>query len=216
MRQRKTIATNQNLNLYFLLTCQNESTLTSKSLRTSSWSLWPDLAVRKESTESRGCFVLDLFFAEPIQNLVGCFCGRLLLAMNFDDWSILQRKWKICIPIPIRKVPWEGSKLRRARKEKDNAWHTFNISPSHFNLTSALEAEEKYKIVERKLREDYEKKLIKNVKQNPSRFFAYLRNKKKSNKTASCLRKANGQTTTCPKETADLLVESLVVGLQQR
>ena len=26
--------------------------------------------------------------------------------------------------------------------------------------------------------------------------------------TASCLRKANGQTTTCPKETADLLVES--------
>ena len=86
----------------------------------------------------------------------------------------------------------------------------------HFNLTSALEAEEKYKIVERKLREDYEKKLIKNVKQNPSRFFAYLRNKKKSNETVSCLRTANGQTTTCPKETADLLVESLVVGLQQR
>ena len=53
------------------------------------------------------------------------------------------------------------------------------------------------------------KKLAKNVKQNPSRFFAYLRNKKKSNKTVSCLRKANGQTTTCPiKETADLLVES--------
>lgn len=73
---------------------------------------------------------------------------------------------------------------------------------------SALEAEEKYKIVERKLREDYEKKLVKNVTQNPSRFFAYLRNKKKSNKTVSCLRKANGQTTICPKETADLLVES--------
>ena len=65
------------------------------------------------------------------------------------------------IPIPIRKVPWEGSKLRRARKEKDNAWRTFNISPSHFSLTSALEAEEKYKIVERKLREDYEKNLSK-------------------------------------------------------
>ena len=43
-----------------------------------------DLALRKESHGSRGCFVLDLFFAEPIQNLVGCFCGRLLLAMNFD------------------------------------------------------------------------------------------------------------------------------------
>ena len=113
--------------------------------------------------------------------------------------------------IPILKVPWEGSKLRRARKEQDNEWHTFNISPSHFNLTSALEAEEKYKLFERKLKEDCEqkrKKLAKNVKHNPSRFFAYLRNKKKSNKTVSCVRKANGQTTTCPKETADLLVES--------
>jgi len=69
-------------------------------------------------------------------------------------------------------------------------WHTYNISPSHFNLTSALEAEEKHKLVEWKLKEDYD------VKQNPSRFFGYLRNKKKSNKTVSCLRKANGQITT--------------------
>ena len=46
------------------------------------------------------------------------------------------------------------------------------------------------------------------MKQNPSKIFAYLRNKKKSNKTVSCLRKANGQTTTWPKETVDLLVES--------
>ena len=46
------------------------------------------------------------------------------------------------------------------------------------------------------------------MKQNPCKLFAYLRNKKKSNKTVSCLRKANGQTTTCPKETADLPVES--------
>ena len=46
-------------------------------------------------------------------------------------------------------------------------------------------------------------RLAKNMKLNPSRFFAYLRNKKKSNKIVSCLRKANGQSTNCPKETAD-------------
>ena len=46
------------------------------------------------------------------------------------------------------------------------------------------------------------------MKQNPSRFFAYLRNKKKSNKTVSSLQKANGETTTGPKETANLVVES--------
>ena len=64
----------------------------------------------------------------------------------------------------------------------------------------------KYKSVERKFKENYEKKIAKNVKINPNKFFAYLSNKKKSNKTVSCLRKANGQTTTCPKETADLPV----------
>ena len=60
--------------------------------------------------------------------------------------------------IMIHFPSWEGSKLRRARKEMENAWHTFNISPSHFYLTSALEFEEKYKFVERKLKEDYERK----------------------------------------------------------
>ena len=110
--------------------------------------------------------------------------------------------------IPIRKVPWEGSKLRRARKEKENAWRIFYTSPSHFNLTSASETEDKYKLVERKLKEAYERKLAKDVKQNPSRFFAYLRNKKKSSKTVSSLQKANGETTIGPKETSNLLVES--------
>ena len=142
---------------------------------------------------------------------VDIICGELeskILHAIHHGVPILVQKTTNKEGIPIRKVPWENSKLRRARKEKNNAWKTFNISQSHFNLTSAFEFEEKYKSVERKLKEDYEKKLAKNVKQNPSNFFAYLRNKKKSNETVSCLRKANGQTTTCPTETADLLVES--------
>ena len=65
--------------------------------------------------------------------------------------------------IPIRKVPWEGSKLRRARMEKDNAWRIFYTSPSHFNLTSASETGDKYKLVERKLKVTYERKLAKDV-----------------------------------------------------
>ena len=125
-------------------------------------------------------------------------CGELeskmLHAIHHSVPILVQKTTKE--GIPIRKVPWEGSKLRHARKEKNKAWQTFNISPYHFNLTFALELEEKYKSVERKLKEDYEKKLAKHVKQNPSNFFAYLRNKKKSNKTVSCLRKAHGQTTT--------------------
>ena len=99
-------------------------------------------------------------------------------------------------------------KLLPARKEEENAWCNFdiNVSPSLFNLTSAIEVEDKYKTkVEQKLRECYEKKIVKHNYQQI--FFAYLRNKKKSNKTVSCLRKANGQSTTCPKETAKVVVE---------
>ena len=55
-------------------------------------------------------------------------------------------------------------KLLPARKEEENAWSNFdiNVSPSHFNLTSAVEVEDKYKTkVEQKLRECYEKKIVK-------------------------------------------------------
>ena len=74
------------------------------------------------------------------------------------------------------KVSWESLKLRKvskklrdstrslkllpARKEEENAWRNFdiNVSPSHFNLISAAEVEDKYKTkVEQKLRECYEK-----------------------------------------------------------
>ena len=82
----------------------------------------------------------------------------------------------------------ESSKLRCTRKEKDNAWCYFIISPLHVNLTSALEAEDKDKLVE-------------------CRVFACFYPTKLS---ISCLRKASGQSiiSTCPEETAALLVES--------
>ena len=79
-------------------------------------------------------------------------------------------------------------------------WHTFNIPPSHFNLTSALEFEEIYKFVERKLKEDCEKKNYQKCETKSKQIFAYLIHKKKSNKTVSCLRKANEQIATCLTE----------------
>ena len=57
-------------------------------------------------------------------------------------------------------IPLEVRNFFPARKEEENEWRNFDInaSPSHFNLTSALEAEDKYKTkVEQKLRECYGK-----------------------------------------------------------
>ena len=47
------------------------------------------------------------------------------------------------------------------------------------------------------------------MKQISSNFLCVSEEQKEVNKTVCCLRKACGQTTTCPKETVDLLVESL-------
>ena len=51
-------------------------------------------------------------------------------------------------------------------------------------------------------------KLAKNVKHNPSRFFSYLRGKKRSNKTVSALKTPNCQMSADPKETADIMVKT--------
>lgn len=135
-------------------------------------------------------------------------------AINCVDEQCLELEHKIfniidqCVPttilkttkegIPLRKAPWECSKLRRARKAKDKAWHCFDNSPSHFNLVCALEAQEMYEVVESRSKERYEIKLAKSVKHNSRRFFAYLRCKKKSNSSVSCLKKPNGELTTSP------------------
>lgn len=91
--------------------------------------------------------------------------------------------------IPLRKARRECPKLRSVRKERDMAWHDFDTSPTHFNVTCAFEAQEKYKSIEMRMKEKYEIKLAKRVKCDPDRFFAYLRSKKKLNKTVSSLKK---------------------------
>lgn len=79
-------------------------------------------------------------------------------------------------------IPLEVRNFFPARKEEENEWCNFdiNVSPSHFNLTSALEAEDKYKTkVEQKLRECYEKKnLPKLLNIITSRFFCVFKKQK--------------------------------------
>ena len=108
---KPTIGTNQNLNVYLFLTCQvYKLTPTPKCM--SSCLVVVDLAVPKESYGSRGCFVLDLFFAEPIQNLVGRFCGRLLFCDEFRRQCILQKKmeavWTIATKYNSATNPQKG------------------------------------------------------------------------------------------------------------
>ena len=110
--------------------------------------------------------------------------------------------------VPLKKAPWDCTKLRRARRNKDQAWYTFDTSPTHVNLMCAMDAQRRYESVEWNCKESYEAKLAKGIKHNTRKFFAYLRCKKKSNPSVSRVMKPNGDLTTSPKETAEVLVNS--------
>ena len=138
-----------------------------------------------------------------------------------------------CSPLCLERIPWKSHgkawnsaksqrnsqlckefrdstrslKLLPARKEEENAWRNFdiNVSPSHVNLLPLKWRTNTKLKWNRNLESVMKKKIVKHNYQQI--FFAYLRNKKNSNKTVSCLRKANGQSSTCPKETAKLVVE---------
>ena len=152
----------------------------------------------------------DWFYSGVFDNSVDTQSQELLnKILNIVDNSVPTIKLKTTKEgIPIKKAPWECSKLQHSRKVKDKAWHCFDTSPTHYNLMSAIEAQGKYETVERESKESYEIKLAKGIKYNSKQFYAYLRSKKKSNPTVSKLKKPNGEFTTSVKESADLLVKS--------
>ena len=73
---------------------------------------------------------IDWFYSEEALHCVDIMCGELeskiLHAIHYSVPILVQKTTKE--GISICKVPWEGSKLRCARKENKNAWQTFNIT----------------------------------------------------------------------------------------
>ncbi|CAB4042102.1 Hypothetical predicted protein [Paramuricea clavata] len=153
----------------------------------------------------------DWFYSGVFDNSVDTQSQESLnKILNIVDNSVPTIKLKTTKEgIPIKKAPWECSRLQHSRKAKDKAWHCFDTSPTHYNLMSAIiEAQDQYKTIERESKESCEIKLAKGIKYNSKQFYAYLRSKKKSNPTVSKLKKPNGEFTTSVKESADLLVKS--------
>lgn len=110
--------------------------------------------------------------------------------------------------IEFRKMPWECSKLKRLRKEKNRSWKEFENQPTTINFKYAMDYQQSFEFTEGVLKRNYERKLAKNIKTNSKGFFSYVRSKRKVNERLGSLIDTSTNTkTTTPKETADLLAE---------
>ena len=110
-----------------------------------------------------------------------------------------------CNNAKSKRVPWENSSLKRARRDKDKFWAVFNNDATTHNLSLALHRQRKYEESEISAKIKYEKKITSNLKHANKPFFAYLRSKTKLNVTLTKLRKADGSETVDAEDTADEL-----------
>ena len=88
-----------------------------------------------------------------------------------------------CNNAKSKRVPWENSSLKRARRDKDKFWAVFNNDATTHNLSLALHRQRKYEESEISAKIKYEKKITSNLKHANKPFFAYLRSKTKLNVT---------------------------------
>ena len=107
----------------------------------------------------------------------------------------------------LQKLPWDCSKLVRKRKEKDQTWNAFDVTPSMTNFHTALQKQSEYQKCEFDAKVKYEKKIVNKLKTNSKPFYNYLKSKNKIKRTVSSLKDPTGRLTKSPQETADALAD---------
>ena len=105
----------------------------------------------------------------------------------------------------LEKVPWDTSKLVRKRKEKDQSWNMFDITPNVTNFHCALHKQDIYAKSEIEAKMKYESKLVGQLKTNPRPYYKYLRSKLKLKKAVSDLKDSTGNLSGNPQDTANIL-----------
>ena len=106
------------------------------------------------------------------------------------------------------KVPWSSSSLKRMMKNKEKAWHCFDITPTYENLNYALSRQRLYEEEECRLKMGYERKITSILNVNCKPFYAYLRNKRKLKTCVPFLDKGDGTRTQCASESAEVLADA--------
>ena len=106
------------------------------------------------------------------------------------------------------KLPWDSSKLKRMRRNKDEAWMTFDTNPTNANLCFANCKQGIFEKEEIKAKLRYEKRITADLKTNCKSFYSYLRNKRKVKSAVPSLDKEDGSRTTSAAESAEVLASA--------
>ena len=108
----------------------------------------------------------------------------------------------------ITKDPWETNGLKRKRRDKENAWRSFDLNPTNTNLQYALFKGDELETVTRKCMTKYEQKMSAGLKSNPKSFYSLNVNSKRWIKqSVVSVKNKQGFLANSAEESANILAE---------
>ena len=107
----------------------------------------------------------------------------------------------------ITKDPWETNGLKRKRREKENAWRSFELNHTNDNLQYALFKGEELETVTRKCMTKYEQKMSAGLKSNPKSFYSYVNSKRSIKQSVVSVKNKQGFLANSAEESANILAE---------
>ena len=134
--------------------------------------------------------------------------GKSVNEMWIDFTQILGEQVQLHVPLKNerrKKGPKFSRQIRKMIRERSKAWHKYRQNSSGRNF-------EKYKRIRNEVNrcirseeEQKRKRILKGFKDNPKRFYGYMRQMQSVKDNVIALKKENGELTKTDQETADLL-----------
>ena len=106
---------------------------------------------------------------------------------------------------PNSKAPWQTKRVCRSVKKQIQLWKRYEKTGRNKEYEEYKRQRNKNNTIRKKAHREYEKKLLKRMKDKPKLFYSYVRSKQKVKPVIPHLNKEDGETTTNDQETADVL-----------
>ena len=106
---------------------------------------------------------------------------------------------------PNPKAPWQTKRVCRSVKKQIQLWKRYEKTGRNKEYEEYKRQRNKNNSIQKKTQREYEKKLLKRMKDKPNIFYSYVRSNQKVKPVIPHLRKVDGETTTNDQEIADVL-----------
>jgi hypothetical protein len=132
-----------------------------------------------------------------------------------EHWEILKENIKgledEVVPTkyikPDRKQPWFNAGARRRIRHRNMLWNAYKSSPTAENYQLYKTARNNVHSYIRSRKAEYEDRLVKNIKHDKKKYFAYIRSHRKNCDNIGSLKNSDGTLTSTDYEAASLLAK---------